>query len=578
MGMVNVPEDIYLGIDTEYSEGGLSMISQSGNLGMYLGVVTNAARNTGLSHFVSIGNEADLKFHELLDYFADDDSTEALVLYVEGMDEGREFLQAAKQFAEQKPLIMLKGGRTGAGKSSAASHTASLAGDSDILEDVYAQAGVVTVDSFDDIVPVGQILTGQPPLAGRNIAVMTEAGGVATTSADSLVEHGLSVPELTAETQEKLAELFPHSPNLKNPIDTMVSGETASLHDDAAEILLADPNIDGLLICGSYGGYGVGGAGIELPTDEASAKAQIESARRIAELPAEYDKPVVVNSAFTSEESEALAILRDADVPVYDSFRDTAIALRALADYSEFLATADERTDFVATADDGGHDLIKTASAGTVLAEHEAKGVLEDYDIPVAPYTLATSAEEAVEAAAHYDEELAMKIVSPQIQHKTEAGGVALGVSGPEEVRATYEELVENARAYDPDATIDGVLVSPMLEAGVEVIIGAIQDEEVGPVVMFGLGGIFVEVLEDVTFGAVPLTERDARQMIEGIEGKELLDGARDRPDIDDDALVELLVDVSRLVAENPQIIELDLNPVFCYEDGVSVIDASISL
>ncbi|WP_254533055.1 acetate--CoA ligase family protein [Natrinema gelatinilyticum] len=578
MGMVNVPEDVYLGIDASYSPGGLSMVSQSGNLGMYLGVVANAERNTGLSHFVSIGNEADLKFHELLPYFASDDETDVLVLYVEGMSEGRAFLKEAARFSQEKPLIVLKGGRTGAGKSSAASHTASLAGDATVLEDVYSQAGIVTVDSFDDIVPVGQALTGQPALSGRNIAVMTEAGGVATTSADSLVEHGLTVPELTEETQDKLAELFPYSPNLENPIDTMVSGETASVHDDAAEILLSDPNIDGLLICGSYGGYGVGGTGIELPTDEASAKAQIESARRIARLPAEYDKPVIVNSAFTPEESEALAICRDAGVPVYDSFRDASLAFQALADYSEFLETADERSDFATDSDDGGHEAIQEASEGVVLTEDEAKGVLEDYDIPVASYRLVTSAEDAVRAASEFDGDVAMKIVSPQIQHKTEAGGVSLGVSGVEDVRATYEELLANAEAYDPGATIDGVLVSPMLEEGVEVIIGATQDEEVGPVVMFGLGGIFVEVLEDVTFGAVPLTERDARRMIEQIDGKELLEGARDRLDVDVDALVNLLVAVSRLVAENQEITELDLNPVFCYEDGVSVVDAGISL
>jgi len=578
MGMVNVPEDVYLGIDAEYSPGGLSMISQSGNLGMYLGVVANAERNTGLSHFVSIGNEADLKFHELLPYFAADDETDALVLYAEGMSEGQAFLEATKRFATEKPLIVLKGGRTGAGKSSAASHTASLAGNADVLADVYAQAGVVTVDSFDDIVPVGQILTGQPKLSGRNVAIMTEAGGVATTSADSLVEHGLRVPTLTEETQEGLADLFPHSPNLANPIDTMVSGDTASLHDDAAEILLADPNIDALLICGSYGGYGVDSSGIELPTDEASARAQIESARRIAELPGEYDKPVVVNSAFTPEQSEALAILRDAGVPVYDSFGDTSIALRALADYSEFLRTADDRTDFTADPAGDGHELIARAGQGTTLAEHEARAVLADYDIPVAPYRLATSPEEAVDAAAEFSGDLAMKIVSRGIQHKTEAGGVALDVSGPEEVRDTYRQLVANAEAFDPEATIDGVLVSPMLEGGVEVIVGAIQDEEVGPVAMFGLGGVFVEVLEDVTFGAVPLTEHDARRMIGGIDGKELLDGARDRPDVDEDALVELLVNVSRLVARNPEITELDLNPVFCDEDGVSVVDVGLSL
>ncbi|WP_435348590.1 acetate--CoA ligase family protein [Haloarchaeobius sp. HRN-SO-5] len=578
MGMVNVPADIYLGIDANYAQGGLSMVSQSGNLGMNLGMLANEERNTGLCHFVSIGNESDLKFHELLPYFADDDETEAVVVYAEGMSDGRSFVQEARQFSREKPIIALKGGRTGAGKSSAASHTASLAGDADIVETVYRQAGVVTVESFDDIVPVAQAVTGLPELSGRNVAILTEAGGVATITADSLVEHGLNVPELAGETQDRLAELFPYSPNLANPVDTMVTGETASLHGDAAEILLSDPNVDGLVICGAYGGYGIGGTGIELPTDDASAEAQVESARHIATLPGEYDKPVVVKSTFTPDQSEALAILRDAGIPVYTTFRHPAIAFEALADYSEYLETADSTTEFVLDAEQGGHESIERAVADgrNQLSEAEAKDVLTDYDVPVVPYELATSVDDAVEAADRFGDEVAMKVVSPQIQHKTEAGGVALGVSGESDVRDAYDDLVLNAHEYDPGATIDGVLVSPMAEEGVEVILGAVHDDEVGPVMLFGLGGIFVEVLEDVSFGAVPVTEHDARKMVESIEGRELLTGARGRAGIDEDALVELLVTVSEVVAANPRIGELDLNPVFCYEDGLAVVDASI--
>jgi len=579
IGMVNAIEDVYLGIDASYAPGEIATISQSGNLGMNLGVEVNRERNTGLSYFVAVGNESDLKFHELLPYFAANEDTGVLALYVEGMSDGRSFLREARRFSEEKPIVALKGGRTGAGKDSAASHTASLAGNADIVEDVYGQAGVITVESFDDLVPVSQAVSELPPLSGRNVAILTEAGGVATIVADALVERGLNVPELAEETRDRLAELFPHSPNRSNPVDTSVTPETASKHADAAEALLADPNIDGLLICGSYGGYGVGDHGIELPTDEDSARAQLESARRIAELPDEYDKPVVVKSTFTTEEAEALAICRDRGIPVYEQFRHAPIALEALAEYGEFLETADERSDFAVDAESTSHERIeRAAKGGEALAEHEAKDVLAEYDIPVTPYRLATTPEEAIEAAAAFDGEVAMKIVSPDIQHKTEADGVALGVAGEASVRETYQELLDNAGAYAPDAEIEGVLVSPMREEGVEVIVGATHDEEVGPVVLFGLGGIFVEVLEDVSFGAVPLTDHDARAMIEGIEGREVLTGARGRAGVDEDALVDLLVEVSRLVADNPQIAELDLNPVFCYEDGIEVVDASIHL
>lgn len=580
MGMINVPADLYLGIDADYEEGGISMVSQSGNLGMNLGMLTNQASNTGLSHFVSIGNESDLQFHDLLPYFQRDDDTDALVLYAEGMADGRSFLEAAKRFSTEKPIVALKGGRTGAGKSSAESHTASLAGNADIVETLYEQAGVTPVESFDDIVPVAQALTGLPALSGRNIAIMTEAGGVATITADALVENGLHVPELTEETQAELAELFPFSPNLANPVDTMVTGDTASLHGEAAELLLSDPNIDGLLICGAYGGYGQGGTGIELPSDEESARAQVESARHIAELPEAYDKPVVVKSTFTPEESEALGLLRDAGIPVYTTFRHAPLAFDALATYSEFQETADQGTDFVVESEAEAHDVIRQASTDgeSALSEYAAKNVLADYDVPVTPYELATSPVEAVEAARQFDGGVAMKVVSPQIQHKTEAGGVSLDVSGDPDVRDAYGELVANAEAYAPDATIEGVLVSPMREEGVEVFVGATDDEEVGPVVLFGLGGIFVEVLEDVSFGAVPVTEHDARRMLDGIEGRELLEGARGAAGVDEDALVDLLVTVSEVVARNPGITELDLNPVFATEDGVEVLDASITL
>jgi len=580
MGMVNVPEDIYLGIDANYSPGGFAMISQSGNLGMNLGMLANKERRTGLSHFLSIGNESDLKFHELLPYFAANDETEALVLYTEGMADGRSFLSEAKQFTQEKPIVALKGGRTGAGKSSAESHTASLAGDADIVETVYSQAGILTVESFDDIIPVAQAVTELPNMSGRNVAVMTEAGGVATITADALVESGLNVPELTDETQEQLGELFPYSPNLSNPVDTMVTGDTAALHGEATELLLSDPNIDGLLISGAYGGYGIGGTGIELPTDDESAAAQVDSARHIATLPEQYDKPVVVKSTFSPEESEALAICRDGGIPVYTAFRHAPLAFKALAEHSEHQATADSTTDFTLETGRTPHEMIKRAVANDrrQLSEIETKDVLVDYGASVVPYELATSLKEAVTAAARFDREVAMKVVSPQIQHKTEAEGVSLGVSGESAVRDAYNDVVANARGYAPEATIEGVLVSPMVEDGVEVIIGAMHDEEVGPVMLFGLGGIFVETLNDVSFAAVPLTESDARTMIESIDGKEMLTGVRGRAGVDEDALVDLLVTISEIVADNPSIEELDLNPVFCHKNDLEIVDGSITL
>lgn len=579
MGLVNAPADCYLGIDATYTPGEFGVISQSGNLGMSLGMQASREYASGISVLVSIGNEADLQFGDLLPYFDADEATGGLLLYAEGMADGRAFLREAAAFTTTKPIVALKGGRTEPGRSSARSHTASLAGDPAVIEDVYAQAGVTTVDAFDEVLPVAQALMGQPTLSGRNVAVMTEAGGLATIAADAIVEAGLAVPELSEGTQSTLRALFASSPNVSNPVDTMVTLETAALHGEAVEAIISDPTIDGLLICGEYGGYGLHTPDTpDLPSDEDTAEAQRNSAAHIARLPDEYGKPIIISSSYSPSQSPALATCRDHGIPVYGTLRYAPVAFRALAEYGTYLETADRRTDFAidaAATPDERLGATVDESAGP-LTERDARRLLAGYGVPLVPAKFATSPDEAMAAAEGYDGAVAMKIVSPDIQHKTEADGVSLGVDGGDAVREAYQRLLSNAVAYRPDASIEGVLVSPMRDAGVEVIVGGVHDEEVGPVVMFGLGGVFVEVLEDVAFAAVPLTEYDARHLLGRIEGAAVLQGARGDPGVDEEALVDLLLTVSDVLAENPGIAELDLNPVFCYSDGVEVIDAGV--
>lgn len=571
-GMINVHRGLNLvGADT-VPAGGLALLCQSGNMAISLFTEAATREGVGFSHYVGVGNEADLRFHEYLPFLDADPETDAIVCYVEGMSDGRAFLQAARDVDPDTPIVVLKSGRSDVGKRSASSHTGSLAGDAAVTDAVLEQAGVVSVERSDELLSVANALSSLPSADSPNVGILADGGGHATLAADAFAERGLSVPRLTDETQERLRTVLPDAASVVNPVD--VAGGTdddQSVFVDCAAAILADPNVDALLLTGLFGGYGIRFA-------EQYTEVEVEAARELASLAAEYDTPLVVQSAYEGFDTEPHAVLREQGIPVVESLDVATASLSALATYGERVAAADESSDFrlpSATTDD---TLAATLGQGrTQLSEFEAKRALADDGFPVTPFDLATSPDEAAALAADADGPVAMKVVSPDIVHKSDAGGVALDVEAAA-AAATYDDLLAAAAEYDPDASLDGVLVSPMRDAGVELIVGVVDDDQFGPVVMCGLGGVFVEVLEDVAFRALPLTEADARAMLDDIEAQELLDGARGNPPVDRDAVVDLLVAVSSFVEANPSVAELDLNPVFADADGVEIVDAAITL
>ncbi|MFC7199736.1 acetate--CoA ligase family protein [Halospeciosus flavus] len=574
-GMINVHRGLNLVGADIVPEGNLALLCQSGN--MAIGLFTEAADRdgAGFSHYVGVGNESDLHFDEYLPFFVDHDETDAVVLYVEGMEDGRAFLETTSQVTTDLPIIALKSGRTEAGKQSASSHTGSLAGDSRVADAVYRQAGIVTVDRSDELLPVSRALADLPAASGTNIGILADGGGHATLAADALVDRGLDVPRLGDATQTTLQNHLPDAASIVNPVD--VAGGTdddPSVFFDCAEAIAADPNVDALLLTGLFGGYGIRFA------DEYT-DVETRTAERLATLVDEYDIPVVVQSAYEGFDTEAHEVLRAHGIPVLQSLEVATSCLDALSTYGTHLETADTKSDFTLDRDEPApsESLTSALKAGhDTLSEYESKELLDQNGVTVTPYRLATSADEAVVAFEAFDEPVAMKVVSRDIVHKSEADGIALDVDSPTVARNQYHELLDAARSYDPEAELDGVLVSPMREDGIEVIVGTVDDQQFGPVEMFGLGGIFVEVLEDVGFRGLPLTEADARALVDDIEAQAMLDGARGDPAVSREALVELLVDVSDLVASNPAIAELDLNPVLAGPDGVEILDASITL
>jgi len=567
-GMINVHEGLNLVGAETVPEGNLALLCQSGNIAISLFTEAATRDGVGFSHYVGVGNEADLKFHEYLSYLNADPETDAIVCYVEGMSDGRAFLQAARNVTPQTPIIVLKGGRSAVGKRSASSHTGSLAGDATVTDAVLEQAGVVSVDRSDELLSIANALSSLPPAERSNVGILADRGGHATLAADALAERSLSIPRLTDETRERLHAVLPDAASVVNPVD--VAGGTdddQSVFVDCAEAIVVDPNVDALLLTGLFGGYGIRFAA-------QYTEVEIDAATELAKLASEHDIPVIVQSAYEGFDTEPHAILREEGIPVVESLDVATSSLTALSTYGDRIDATSESSTFRLCERDGiapPHE-----NGDTQLSEYETKRLLADADFPITPFELATSPADAEALAATLDGAVAMKVVSPDIVHKSDVGGVALNVA-PEAAAETYDDILAATQEHTPDAQIDGVLISPMRDAKVELIVGVVEDEQFGPVVMCGLGGVFVEVFEDVAFRALPLTEADARAMLDDIDAQELLDGARGNLPIDRDAVVDLLIAVSEFIEAHPSVSELDLNPVFANADGVEVIDAALT-
>jgi acetyltransferase len=565
--------------------GGIALLSQSGNMALSLVTEAQANGQVGLSTYVGIGNESDIRFHEYLEFLREDKNTQAVIAYVEGMKDGRAFVDTLKRVAREKPVVIYKSGRTSAGRSSAQSHTGALAGDYAVSEGVLKQAGAILARKSDEILSLAEALSLQEPMVSRRVAVLADGGGHATIAADALSERGLELAPLSEHTRAELAALLPPSAAVANPVD--VAGGTdanPAVFADCARILLADPSVDALLITGLFGGYGVRFS--HTLTDIETATSE-----RIATLQREFGKPVLVHSLYGSLYADLrpkpLALIRQRGIPVYDSLELAVRCLEALADFGEARRRPLPQTDVRPVRPKRFEDVIAGCrrEGRTVVLEHEARQALEEAGVEMMPALVAATPDEAVQAFEALGRvPVAMKVVSRDIIHKTDARGVKLNLGDEASLRQAFADIVSSGTRYvrehegrAPD--IAGLLVTPMApKGGVEVIIGVVRDPSYGPVLMFGLGGVLVEVLKDVVFRSLPLTEADARSMLSEIRAAQVLDGLRGAAPADKDALVALMLAISDLCTAFPEIAELDLNPVLAYSKGVGILDARILL
>jgi acetyltransferase len=548
--------------------GNLAFISQSGAL--CTSVLDYAEeRRMGFSKFVSFGNKADVNEVDLLSYLAEDDKTHVIAMYLEDITNGRAFIETAREifWKTGKPMLGLKSGRSPEGAKAVSSHTGSLAGSDSVYDAVLIQSGVQRVDTIAELFDYAALYTTQPMRKGNRLAIVTNAGGPGIMATDMAVRTGLKIAPLTDETKAKLKAGLPASASLRNPVD-VIGDARADRYAVAVRTVLEDPNVD---------------MGLVILTPQSMTDIE-GTAEIIPDATKDLDKPVVCSFIGAKDVTAGVEILRRRGVPNYPFPENAVLALAAAARLVE-LEEVPDRVD-VEFKDHSVADcrrIIKDLLGDQdqkYLTQAECRPIFECYNLPLLKSGLAASAAEAAKFASSFGKPVVMKVMSADVIHKWDAGGVLLNVSGPEAASAAFDKIVENIRKAVPGAHIQGILVEEMAQKGVEVILGATRDPRFGPMLMFGLGGSFVEVLKDVTFRVAPMWRASAHRMIRQIRAFKILTGVRGAPPSDLAAIEEILLRLSAMVTENPEISELDINPLIVHAkgQGASVADSRIML
>jgi acetyl coenzyme A synthetase (ADP forming)-like protein len=545
--------------------GNVSFISQSGAL--CTAVLDFAKdREFGFSKFISIGNKADVDEVDLLTYFHHDPDTEVILIYVEELQRGEAFIQAAKEITggdRPKPILVIKSGRTSEGALAAASHTGSLAGSEAVYDAIFNQSGIIRVQSIDELFDFAIAFayknenalgkTRRKVPLGNRVAIVTNAGGPGIVATDMTVVSGLTLARFGEETIEALKSHLPATANVNNPVD--VIGDAAQdRYENALASVIRDEGVDGALV-------------ILTPQSMTNAMGTAEAIVRIARR---SHKPILCCFMGIFDVSAGVQYLQSHGIPVYRFPEHAAKAFGAIYRYAKWL-NRQELAPFNFSHEKAAvAEILATALAAgkTYLGELEGNQILKAYGFNVLPTQLAATADEAVKAADGMGYPVVMKIVSPQIIHKSDANGVRLNLQDASAVSGAFDGILQKARAYKPDAHIQGVLVQKMAPKGQEVILGASRYPKFGPLLMFGSGGVAVEVFKDVAFRLAPINRNSARLMIRSIKGFALLNGFRGLDKVDLVALEKMLVCLSDLVVDHPQIKELDINPVLVHPEG----------
>ncbi len=547
-------------------KGNMAFISQSGAM-MVAIIDWSEISGIGFSKCVSLGNKAGINEIELIHELAEDDNTAVLLLYLESVTEDEDFIRTIREVSKKKPVVVLKSGSSAAGAAAASSHTGALAGSDNAFTTSFEQSGIFRVETMDELFKVGLVFSKSPLPKGRNVGVITNAGGGGVISVDAMEKHGLDIAKLSKETAEKLNDVIPEEGTSNNPIDVL-GDAPVSRYKDTLDILLKSDDVDSLIV-------------IVCPTAKANsdgiADALIEEYKKYG------DKPVLAVNMGGPSFDYANEALRENGIPTYVFPEDAIEALSYLTDFAElqnieYDYPVDNLTDVDKDAVSKIFSKVKADGRDTLLGS-EAYAVAEAYGISAAPIKLATTSDEAGKLAEEMEFPVVLKIASDKILHKSDIGGVKVGINSVDEAKAAFDEIIANAKAAHPDITPDGVEVQKMMDSGIEVLVGMIRDKQFGPMIAFGMGGIYVNLIEDAGFKiANGLTSREIDQLMENTKVYKLLEGFRGEAPGDIDEVKDTIKRVARLTLDFDEISELDINPIFVYEKGSSALDIKIKL
>ncbi len=574
MGLLNT--DPHIQLNASFSpvfppHGRVAMSSQSGALGLAI-LALARQRQLGLSTFVSVGNKADVSGNDLLQYWEEDENTNVILLYLESFGNPRRFARIARRVGRSKPIVAMKAGRTLAGGRAAGSHTAALAASDVAVDALFRQTGVIRAETLDEMFDLAAMLGNQPLPRGRRIAILTNAGGPGILCADACEAGGLWVPELSDETKALLRGFLPITASVANPVD-MIASASPEHFRRAIEVLLPTGEVDTLIVIFIA-------LGMIAMDDIAHAISEGVAAGRKG---GGRGKPVL--ACLMAEETAKTQLVSDHErIPTFAFPESAGQVLSKVIAYAEW---RNQPPGVIPDFDDIHPEIAREICRKAIdergsgwLSAEETRTVLSAMRLPLPPGGVARTADEAAKLARSIGFPVAVKLASHRIVHKTEMGAVRLNLLDETSVRQAFEKIRERLAAENNLDAMEGVLVQPMISGGVEVMVGVTDDPLFGPLIAFGLGGIYVEILGDVCFRITPLTDRDASEMVRKIRGYRLLEGYRGHPPADVAAIEEVLLRISRLVEEVPEISELDLNPIFALPpgEGCLIVDARIQV
>ncbi|MFH2218972.1 MAG: acetate--CoA ligase alpha subunit [Pseudomonadota bacterium] len=561
LGIINTHPDVCMNASFSRRQpkaGNIAFISQSGAL--CTAVLDSAAgRNIGFSKFVSFGNKGDIDEIDFLRFLKDDPDTQVILMYLEDISDGHRFIDVAREITIQagKPILAVKSGRSEEGAKAAASHTGSLAGSDATYDAIFLQGGIQRVESVNELFHYTQAFSLQPLPKGNRIAIITNAGGPGIMATDAAIRHGLTLSVFTEETNNRLREHLPPTASIRNPVD-VIGDATHERYESAIRAILDDEGVDSAII---------------ILTPQAMTDI-LETAKIITHVAKDTSKPILSSFMGLVDISEGVRHLEQHGVPNYFFPEAAARAMASMVRHSQRrdLSKSIKRKIIHVTADREKATALISGYLGDrescYLPEKDSAKILECYGFPLLKSTAIGDPSEIDAAVEAVGLPVAMKIDSRDIVHKTDAGGVRLKIHSAAEARKAYEDIIENAMKYNPNARIDGVLVEQMAQGGVEVILGATRDPRFGPMCMFGLGGIFVEAMKDVTFRLAPMEEISAENMIRSIKAYRVLQGIRGIPPSDIEAIKDCILRLSQMVTDHPEINELDINPLIVYAEG----------